>query len=145
MGWGIRQADPYPYPMIPIPMTHYGYAIPMQLPTCNLSLFQKCKWRQQHTSCCNPHQQTTWLVCMIVQLTTMSHSSHSVTDRSPIVQQQHSTVQHRHKALTVSCAAAQQHYTTQYSTYMKNSQFIFPSSPFACRHSGSCGKKMIFL
>ena len=62
------------------------------------------------------HQQTTWLVCMIVQLTTMSHSGHSVTDRSPIVQPRHSTVQHRHKALTVSRAAARQHYTTRYST-----------------------------
>ena len=29
MGWGIRQADPYPYPMIPISTTHHQYVIPM--------------------------------------------------------------------------------------------------------------------
>jgi hypothetical protein len=31
-GYGYRKADPYPYPMVPIPTTHHGYVIPMHLP-----------------------------------------------------------------------------------------------------------------
>ena len=39
-GLGYQTGDPYPYPMIPIPTTHHGYAIPMQLPSYGANWYQ---------------------------------------------------------------------------------------------------------
>ena len=84
------------------------------------------------------HQQTTELLGRTVHHITACDSCDSATDRSPPVQLCHSAVQnpcpvqHCHKALTVL------HNTIQHYSYMKIFQFIFFSSPFTCRYSGSC-------